>query len=124
MDNHAQVKALRTARFASTQEAHAAIPQWLKDGSTHAPGSMDLMMREERHRCKPAILFSAGMIAYEYIIRTRSEEQPNGRWIDYVEVYVSQDYVLSYTFKDGIVDALERGTIALSPDTQQELSKL
>lgn len=124
MDHTTELQALRKARFTSTEAAEQAIPAWLKSAATFQPNSTDLLMRERRYRCKPALLFQAGWIIHEYIIRTRSEEVRRDKWHDYVEVYVSTDYALSYTYRDGIIDAVEHGRIALAPQAQEEINAL
>lgn len=122
MDHKDELKALTERRFGSHAEAKAAIPSWLT--ATFHPNSTDVMMREERFTCKPAILYQAGWIIYGYTIRTRSEEVRRDVWRDHTEVYVSRDYVFSYTFKDGIRDALDKGQIALAPQAQEEMNAL
>ena len=124
MSHAHEIKALRERRFTSTEQAQAAIPAWLKDRSTHKPSSMDNLMRETRYVCKPAILFNAGWVVCDYVIRTRSEEYQRDKWRDYVEVWVGTDYAMSYTWADAIRAEVAAGNIQLAPELQQELDAM
>lgn len=125
MDHCKELKALREERYKTTQEAERAIPQWLKDAATKQPqGHTEKLLNETRYKCKPALLYQAGWIVYEYVIRTRSEEVRENRWEDYVEVWVGTDHVFSYRYREGVEDAISKGQLALAPQAQEEMTQL
>lgn len=125
MDHCKELKTLREERYKTTQEAERAIPQWLKDAATKQPQShTEKLLNETRYKCKPALLYQAGWIVYEYVIRTRSEEVRENRWVDYVEVWVGTDHVFSYRYREGVEDALNKGMLTLAPQAQEEMAQL
>ena len=124
MDHNKELKAWRERRYASHDEARRATPAWLSAGSTRRPLGTDAMMREEQYVCKPAILYQAGWTVGGYTIRTRSEEVRRDVWQDFVEVYVSMDYAMSYTWKDAIRAEVEAGNIALAPPVADEIAAM
>ena len=125
MDHCKEIEALRKARYKTTEQAEQAIPQWLKEAATKQPqGHTEKLLRETRYKCKPALLYQAGWIIYEYVIRTRSVEVRDNHWEDYVEVWVGTDYVFSYGYRDGVQDAIDKGSIALAPQLQEEMQQV